>query len=185
MIKKILIGLVLVLAVFVTIAALKPEDYLIQRDIIITAKPETIFQFLVSSKNADSWMPWSETDPQVKITYSGPEEGVGSTSSWESPGAMGTGKAEIITVIPNQIVQTKITYTKPMVMTQDSEFILSPLGEGIQMTWTVRGKQPFFARLICTLTFMNMDKYVGGMFEKGLSKLKTLAESKESAAPAN
>ena len=29
-----------------------------------------------------SWMPWSESDPNVKTTYSGPEEGVGSTSSW-------------------------------------------------------------------------------------------------------
>jgi hypothetical protein len=124
------------------------------------------------------WMPWKETDPKVQMTYSGPEEGVGSISSWESPGQMGTGKAEVVGVVANQSVKTKITYTKPMQMSQDSEFVLTPVGETTQMTWKVSGKQPFIGRLMCTLTFMNMDQYVGGMFEKGLNKLKTLAETK-------
>ncbi len=123
-------------------------------------------------------MPWKETDPKVQMTYSGPEEGVGSISSWESPGQMGTGKAEVVGVVANQSVKTKITYTKPMQMSQDSEFVLTPVGETTQMTWKVSGKQPFIGRLMCTLTFMNMDQYVGGMFEKGLNKLKTLAETK-------
>ncbi len=178
MIKKILAGLGVVLGIFMVIAALKPSEYLIKRDVMINAKPEAIFPYLASSKNADQWMPWKEQDPQVKMTYSGPEEGMGSTSSWDSPGQMGTGKAEVVAVIPNQSVKTKITYSKPMEMTQDSEFTLTPQGESTQMTWTVSGSQPFFARLMCTLMFMNMDKYVGGMFEQGLNKLKLIIEAK-------
>lgn len=81
MIKKILMGLGVVLAIFVVISAVKPEDYIIKRDIIINAKPEIIFPYLVNTKNADSWMPWKEQDPQVVINYSGPDEGVGSTSA--------------------------------------------------------------------------------------------------------
>jgi Polyketide cyclase / dehydrase and lipid transport len=178
MIKKILAGLGVVLGIFMVIAALKPTEYLIKRDIVINAKPEAIFPYLVSSKNADQWMPWKESDPQVQISYSGPEEGLGSTSSWDSPGQMGTGKAEVVGVIANQSVKTKITYSKPMEMTQDSEFILTTQGEATQMTWTVTGSQPFFARLMCTLMFMDMDKYVGGMFERGLNKLKLTVETK-------
>lgn len=177
MIKKILIGLGALLAVFVIIAAMKPEDYLIKRDVTINAKPEVIYPYLVSAKNADSWMPWKEVDSQVQMTYSGPVEGVGSVSSWESSGDMGTGKAEVVGAILNQSVKTKITYTKPMEMSQDSEFALTPHGESTLMTWTVSGKQPFFARLVCTLMLMNMDKYVGGMFERGLAKLKTMVET--------
>ncbi|MBN8538161.1 MAG: hypothetical protein J0M15_13990 [Deltaproteobacteria bacterium] len=75
MIKKILFGLGFVLLVFVAIAALKPEDYLIKRDVLINAKPEAVFPFLVSMKNADTWMPWKEQDPQITNSYSGPEEG--------------------------------------------------------------------------------------------------------------
>jgi uncharacterized protein YndB with AHSA1/START domain len=178
MIKRILLVIGITLAVFVVIAFLKPEEYQIKREVIIDAQPETVFPFLASMKKADQWMPWKEIDPKVETSYEGPEEGVGSISSWNSPGSMGTGKAEVIAVTENQLVKTKITYTKPMQMSQDSEFILTPMGEATQMTWIVRGKQPFFARLMCTLMFMNMDKYVGGMFERGLNKLKLSIEGK-------
>lgn len=177
MFKKILGALGLILLVFMVIAALKPNEYLIKRDVMINAKPEAIFPYLVSTRKADLWMPWSEQDPHVRTTYSGPDEGTGSTSSWESTGQMGTGQAEVVSVIPNQSVKTKITYTKPMEMSQDSEFILTEQGDSTQVTWTVSGKQPFIARLMCTLMFMNMDKYVGGMFEKGLNKLKLIVEN--------
>lgn len=176
--KKILMGLGLILAGFVIVAAVKSEDYLIKRDIVINAKPEAIFSIIVNTKKTDSWMPWKETDPNIQMSYSGPEEGVGAISSWDSPGQMGTGKAEVVGIVPNQSVQTKITYTKPMVMNQDSEFILTPMGENTQMTWKVTGKQPFIARLMCALTFTDVDKYVGGMFEKGLQKLKSMVEGK-------
>ncbi len=179
MFKKILFGIGILLMVFIVIAAMKPEEYLIKRDVIINAKLEVIFPYLVSMKNADLWMPWKEQDPQVIITYSELETGLGATSNWNSPGQMGTGKAEIVGVIPNQSVKTKISYTKPMEMNQDSEFLLAAQGESTQMTWTVSGKQPFFARLMCTVMFMNMDKYVGGMFEKGLNKLKLIVETKK------
>lgn len=182
--KMILIGLSIVVAIltgFATNAAFKPEDYLIQREVTIEAKPEAVYQYLVSMKNADKWMPWKESDPHVKNTYSGPEEGVGAVSSWESPGPMGTGMAIVVDAVPNQSVKTKITYTKPMTMSQDSEFLLSPMGEDTKMTWVVQGKQPFFARFISTLIFMDMDKYVGGMFEKGLSNLKNLVETKSAS----
>ena len=178
MFKKILAGLGLIFTVFVVIAALKPAEYIIKRDVMINAKPESIFPLLNSMKNADTWMPWKESDPQVQNTYSGPEDGIGSVSSWDSPGQMGTGTAEVVGVILNQSVKTKITYTKPMEMSQDSEFILTPKGDSTQMTWVVTGKQPFFGRLISTLILMNMDKYVGGMFEKGLNKLKLIVEGK-------
>lgn len=176
MIRKILAGLGLILVIFIIIAALKPEDYVIKRDITIHAPPEAIFPYLENAKKGDSWAPWREIDTQMKMNYSGPEKGVGSTSHWESEGQMGTGKAEIVSVIPNKSVKIAISYSKPMEMHQDSEFILSPKGEATQMTWVVSGKQPFIGRLMCTLMFMNMDSYVGGMFEKGLGKLKSVVE---------
>ena len=72
MIKKILAGVAVILGIFMIVAAMKPSEYLIKRDVIINAKPEAIFPYLNSSKNADQWMPWKETDSQVKIAYSGP-----------------------------------------------------------------------------------------------------------------
>lgn len=179
MIKKILAALGLLLAVLVICAALKPADYLIKRDITINAKPEAIYPYLVNMKTADKWMPWREIDPQVQSSYSGPDEGVGATSNWNSSGQMGTGKAEVTSATQNQSVKTKITYTKPMEMSQDSEFLLTPEGENTNMTWSVAGKSPFIMRLMCTLMFRNMDQFVGGMFERGLVQLKTMVETQK------
>lgn len=177
MLKKILSGLALAVVVFLIYVSLMPSHYLIKRDILISAKPEAIFPYLVSMKKADQWMPWKDADPEVKNTYEGPDSGLGAISRWESNGRMGFGQAEVVEVIENQRVKTKISYTKPMQFTQESEFNLTAGTEGVVMTWTASGESPFVNRLICALGIMNMDKYVGGEFEKGLKKLKILSEA--------
>ncbi|MEQ1665703.1 MAG: SRPBCC family protein [Bdellovibrionales bacterium] len=176
MIKKILIGIGVLFLILLAYAAMQPADYVIQREISINAKPEVIFPYLSGTKKNDEWMPWKDSDPSVKATYSGPDDGVGSISSWESTGQMGVGSAEITEVILNQKVIAKITYTKPMAFTQISEFLLIPNGDQTTMRWTVNGQNSFVSRVVCL--FMNMDKYVGGEFLKGLNKLKNLVENK-------
>lgn len=177
MVKKIGIVLASLISVLFTYVAMKPADYFIEREISIHAPAEKVFPFVVSMKQTDQWMPWKESDPNVKMSFQGPDAGVGSIASWESQGSMGVGKSEVIEVVPNQKVVTRITYAKPMEFTQLSEFILTSHGESTIMAWTVAGKSPFIARLMCTISLMDMDKYIGGEFEKGLNKLKTMVES--------
>lgn len=176
MVKKILLGVVLLLGLVLIYAGVKPGDYFIKREIVLNRKADAIYPYLVSMKKADEWMPWKESDPQVKNTYSGPEEGVGATSSWESTGQMGTGKAEVIDAVLNEKVTTKISYTKPMEMNQISEFVLTPQGDSTKMEWNVKGHNNYLFRLIALVMCMDADKYVGSKFEKGLNNLKALVE---------
>lgn len=150
-------------------------DYQVAREVMIKASPEAIFTHLTSSQKTNDWMPWSEMDPDVKMSYFGPSDGIGSGASWESPGQMGHGKAEVVEVIANQSVKTKITYTKPMEMEQMSEFSVVAGAEGTLMKWSVSGKNNFIGRVFSV--FCNMDKMVGAQFEKGLKKLKDKVES--------
>ena len=60
-------------------------------------------------------------------------------------------------------------------MTQHSDYLLKPNGNQTTVTWRVTGKNNFVSRLMCS--FVDVDKMVGGMFEKGLSNLKRLVES--------
>src|SRR5262249_6437308 len=105
----------------------------------------------------------------------GPDEGVGSATSWDSSGQLGTGSATIVESVPNQKVGIRLEYTKPMNMVQDSEYLVKTDGQASVVTWKVTGKNNFVGRLMCA--FMDMDKMVGGMFELGLSNLKKLVES--------
>ena len=121
-------------------------------------------------------MPWQDSDPHVKMQYSGPEEGLGATSSWESTGKMGVGNAVVIESIHNTSVKTQLTYTKPMQMSQIAEMTLTPVEHGTKVKWSVNGHNGFVFCLIGIL--MNVEKMVGGEFEKGLLKLKREVEPK-------
>ncbi len=174
MIKKIGIGIVLLIAVILGYAALQPADYTIVREINVKASPEKIFPYLNNTKLGDQWGPWTEIDPQAKMVHSGPEEGAGAKTSWDSPGQMGTGSATVTESVPNQKVSIKLEYSKPMAMQQDAEYTVRQAGNESVVAWKVTGKNTFPGRVVCL--FMNMDKMVGGMFEKGLGNLKAIVE---------
>lgn len=174
MLKKIIGAIGLIIVAILVAAALQPADYTVSREISIKAPAEKIFPYLNNSKLAEQWGPWMEIDPSTKMQYSGPDSGPGSRADWTSDGQMGVGSATITESVPNQKVVMKLAYTKPMAMTQDAEYNLRTEGAESVVTWKVQGKNTFPGRVMCM--FMNMDKMVGGMFEKGLSKLKTLVE---------
>lgn len=44
------------------------------------------------------------------------------------------------------------------------------------MTWTMTGTNDFIGRAMCTV--MNMDRMVGGQFEKGLENVRAQVEKK-------
>lgn len=180
MFKKIGIGFVVVVGLFLGYAALQKPEYTVARDISIHASPAVIFPYINESKKMDSWNPWTEVDPQVKMSFTGPNAGVGAKTSWESKGRMGVGSATISESVPFERVVTDLAYTKPMAMTQTAQITLTPAGSDTIVRWSVSGKNNLLFR--CMGVFCNMDKMVGGTFASGLLKLKTLVESNPSSA---
>lgn len=174
MIKKIGLAVAAIVAVFLGYVATRPSDYVISREIAIDAPAQRIFPYLNNSKLAEQWGPWTEVDPEAKMTYSGPDSGVGSRASWDGGKQLGTGSATIVESVPDRRVGIRLEYVKPMNMTQDAEYSIRPEGAQSVVTWKVQGRNNFVGRLMCV--FMDMDKMVGGMFEKGLQNLKSLVE---------
>jgi uncharacterized protein YndB with AHSA1/START domain len=175
MLKKSLIILGLILIGFFAYVALQPSDFEIFREVTVKATPEVLFPYINNSEKMNEWMPWKDMDPAMKMTYSGPAEGIGATSTWESAGKMGVGTAVIVESIENKSVKTQLEYTKPMQMSQVAEITLSPNSEGTVVRWSSKGHNKFFCKIVCV--FMSMDKMVGGEFEKGLLTLKAKAEA--------
>jgi hypothetical protein len=52
---------------------------------------------------------------------------------------------------------------------------LRPAPGGVTVTWAMSGRNPFLGKAISL--FINMDRMVGGQFEKGLADLKQLTEA--------
>ena len=175
MLKKIGLGLLGVLAIFGTYVATQPSEYQISRSITINAKPDGIFPYINDAKKMNEWNPWMDIDPAAKVTFSGPEAGVGATTHWEGGKELGTGSATVVQSVENVSVTAQLEYVKPFAMTKTGELRLDPTQNGTVVTWSVKGHNGYLSKVMCV--FMDMDKMVGGTIEKGLQELKAMAES--------
>ena len=121
------------------------------------------------------WSPWEDLDPGLSRTYSGPASGVGAHYAWKGNRKAGEGWMEITGSSPER-VEIELSFMKPMRSTQQVEFVITPTSAGSDVTWRISGRHE---GLVMTLfsKVVSMDKLVGRDFEKGLTRLKAVAEA--------
>ena len=175
MLKKILIGLAVIVVVFLIVVAFQPADYRVTRTATIAAPPAVVFAQVDDLRKWEAWSPWAKMDPAMKVTYTGPAAGVGAVSGWAGNSEVGEGRMTITESRPSELIRFHLEFIKPMAGTSASEFTFKPEGNQTVVTWTMTGKNNFIGKAFCL--FMNMDKMVGGQFEQGLARLKSVAET--------
>jgi uncharacterized protein YndB with AHSA1/START domain len=170
------IGAVMIAAIALAmlLAAMKPNYFRVERTVVIAAPPAKIFPFLEDLKAQRYWSPWDQKDPNMKRIYSGEDSGVGAVYEWDGNRQIGAGRQEITAVTPNEKIEGKIDFFRPMQASNRIEFLLKPSGAGTAVTWAIFGPMPFMSRVMSL--FFSMDKMIGNEFEKGLLQLKALAE---------
>ena len=174
MIKIIVAVLAVAVVLVLILAATKPDSFRVERKITIKAPPEKVFIWLDDPKRASEWSPWEKKDPAKKKTYSGAAKGVGAVYEWDGNKEIGAGRLSITEVVAAKKVVMDLEFFRPMQGRNVSEYVLTPRDGGTEVTWSIAGPQPFLSKIICV--FMNMDKMIGGEFEKGLADLKAIAE---------
>lgn len=174
MLKKILIGLAVIVIVFLIVVAVQPSTYSVTRSATIAATPEAVFPHVNELKKWAAWNPWEKLDPNMKLTYEGPEAGVGASYSWVGNNEVGEGRMTITECKPNESIRFKLEFFKPMAGVSEAEFAFQSQGHQTGVTWTMSGKNNFIGKAMCL--FMDMEKMIGGQFEKGLGNLKSLVE---------
>jgi uncharacterized protein YndB with AHSA1/START domain len=110
----------------------------------------------------------------MKRTYSGPDAQVGSVVEFEGNRDAGSGKLELLRLVPNQLVEIKLTMTSPFHAENLVRYRLTPEGTGTRFSWEMEGNGGFIGKLF-TL-FVDCEKMVTGDFEKGISSLKSVVE---------
>jgi len=174
MVKKIIFIILLLIGFVLLLAAFQPSEYVIERSIRITASQQTIFANVNDLKKFNEWNPWAKLDPQAKMTFDGPTEGLGASYKWEGNNEVGAGRMSIQKSVPNNLVQMKLEMFKPFEDVSFVEFILKPEGRETLITWSMKGNANYIYKLLCL--FINRDKLVGKEFEKGLTNLKLMSE---------
>lgn len=177
MLKKILIGLAALIVAFLIVVALQPSEYRVVRTAGVSAPPAAVFAQINDFHKWEAWSPWAKLDPAATNSFEGPAAGTGAGFAWSGNDKVGQGRMTITGSHPSDLIRIKLDFIKPFPSTANTEFILKPEGNQTTVTWTMSGAKNFVSKGVCL--FMNMDKMVGGDFERGLASLKSVTEAAE------
>ena len=179
MITKIILGTLAVLAVlilgFVIVVAMQPSEFRIARSAKMKAPPAAVFAEVNDFHKWDAWSPWAKLDPNIKTSYEGAPAGPGAMYSWTGNSQVGEGRMTITDSKPAELIKIKLEFVKPFAATNATNFMFTSQGNQTSVKWTMDGDNNFMGKAFGL--FMNMDKLVGGDFEKGLAQMKAVSET--------
>jgi hypothetical protein len=150
------------------------STYEVTRSTSIRANPAAVHALVDDFRKWTQWSPWEDLDPDLQRTYSGPESGKGARYAWKGNRKAGEGSMEITASAPDH-VDVDLRFMKPFSNVSKVRLALRQSATGSDVTWTMTGESPkglmgLFTRIV------PMDKLVGKDFEKGLARLKAVAE---------
>lgn len=174
MMRKILIVLFAAVAAVLGYAALQPDRFEVRRSATIVAPPDEVFALIADFHRWEAWSPWEKRDPAMKRMHAGAPSGRGAIYAWEGNRDVGKGRMEIFEAVPATRIAIQLDFLEPMAARNVAEFTLIPRGNATDVVWSMRGPNPFLAKVM--QVFVGMDRLVGKDFEAGLANLKSLAE---------
>lgn len=144
------------------------------RSTTVEAEPARVHALVADFTAWTAWSPWEDLDPDLQRTYTGPDAGPGARYAWQGNRKAGAGSMEITSSTPERI-DVRLSFLKPWKATSDVAFELTPTASGTEVTWRMQGENTGMAAVVARV--VPMDKLVGKDFEKGLARLKAVAEA--------
>jgi hypothetical protein len=175
-IRRILIGIVGVIALLLVIALFLKKEYAVVREITINKPKAEVFEYIKYLKNQDEYSVWAKMDPAMTKSYRGTDGTVGFVSAWDSKeDNVGKGEQEIIKLTEGERIDMELRFIKPFEATDNAYMTTESENENqTKVKWGFNGKMDYPMNL--TLLFMNMDEMLGKDLEEGLQNLKTRLE---------
>jgi hypothetical protein len=174
MLKKILLGIVAVIAILAIVIFMQPTEFTIERTASFKAPNSAVYSQINDFRNWDAWSPWAKIDSNMTVTYDGPMLGTGSQYMWNANSDAGSGKMMIIGSIPGKYIEIQLDFYEPLPSSNTMIFTISGDSSQSTVTWTMSGTNNFMAKAFNL--FFNNEKMIGADFEKGFASLKTIVE---------
>lgn len=152
------------------------STFSVTRSAFVPSPAEEIFPLVAGFREWLHWSPWEGVDPFMQRTYSGPVEGVGAKYAWKGNRKAGAGTMEILEAAEPARIHLRLEFINPMKAVNPTTFTFASESGGTRVTWTMTGENKGLNRVF--MLFMNMDKLVGGDFEKGLAQLAAVVAAK-------
>ncbi len=110
---RLILGLCALVLILAAVALGLPAHVTVARSIVVNAPEYAIYPYLNNLRRFPEWSPWVARDPDMKLTYSGPQEGQGAKVEWVSQKpSIGTGSMQIV-----QTEKSRRAWTSPRTST--------------------------------------------------------------------
>ncbi|HEX9150497.1 MAG TPA: SRPBCC family protein [Flavobacterium sp.] len=175
-IKKILLGILAIIAIALIIALFLPKNYAVEREITINQPKDSVFNYVKYLKNQDEFSVWSKKDPAMKKTFKGTDGTVGAIAAWDSKDKnVGVGEQEIKKITEGERIDFELRFKVPFESTDNAYIITEAMSPNqTKVKWGFNGKMPYPMNLM--LPIMNMEKMLGKDLQDGLNNLKIVLE---------
>lgn len=170
------LGVLGVIAILVLVSFLLPAKYKISREITIDAPDSVIYNLTANLEHWDIWTAWNKTlDSTVIFNMTGKDGQIGTTRGWNGK-VIGNGELVITELKNNSLLGYNLSFQKGKYRSK-GEIILQPSGESTKVIWTDEGDLGY--NPVNRYFGLFMDRMMGPDFEKGLNKLKMVAEERK------
>ena len=173
-VKRILLGVVVLVAVPLIAGLFVRTDLAVEREVIINKPRSEVFNYIRYLKNHANFSRWELMDPKMKKDYRGTDGAVGFVSAWESDDQdVGKGEQEIKKVIEGERIDVEIRMRAPFQSTDPAYMTTESVADNqTKVRSGYLGKMNYPTNLLCLFV---ADK-IGKDMETGLKTLKTVLE---------
>lgn len=163
-----IIALLLIAALFIR------KQHFVQREIIINAPAQKVFDYVKLLQNQEKFNKWAAADADRKKEFKGTDGTVGFIFAWSGNKSAGEGEKEIINLIEGKRVESEIRFVKPMRTTANIIMDLEGLpGNQTKITWSNGGKLKYPMNLFVPM----MEKKLPADMDESLLQLKNILEN--------
>ncbi len=175
-VKKVLLVIGGLIALFLIIALFVKKDYSVEREITINKAKQNVFDYIKFLKNQDNYSKWATMDPAMTKTYRGTDGEVGFVSAWDSKVEdVGTGEQEIKKITDGERLDFELRFIKPFESTEKAYMTTENVTEGqTKVKWGFNGHMNYPMNMM--LMFMDFEKMIGDDLDTGLKNLKAVLE---------
>jgi hypothetical protein len=170
---RLFLGIVFLVGILAAVALGLPAHVTVNRSVVINAPEPVVFPYLNNLHRFAEWSPWAVRDPQLAVSYGGPEQGKGAKIQWTSKvPSIGTGTMEITESEPSRHIDLVVNFNG---LDGTSSFDVAPSGSGSKVTWSFGydcGTSP-----LKRWKALMLDGFVGAEYHTGLDRLKEKIES--------
>jgi effector-binding domain-containing protein len=175
--KKILIGLAGLIVLLVIIAYLLPSKYHVERSAYIHADKAVIFDLTSHLQKWDLWTPWNkEMDSTMTYELFGEDGKVGTKRAWSGKIAK-TGDIIITELLPGELVAYDLSFENGKYLSKGT-IRIEEIADSCKVSWIDDGNLGY--NPIARYIGLFVEKMMNPEFDKGLTKLKMVAEQRKS-----